>query len=243
MRQYERALNVYQMWDSSAADNLVEVDSVLLGQTEQGETTEAEKRDRETAETINWTNNYVPLEVDRIQKIFSKLSVHDTEITWDEMVRVFGKGRVASDMFLEDYLKHMSRMHEEKPQEFQQILKANPSMEEHPKLPKKWPMGDLRKIVTSGTFHLSTHDIDFVARYFDVGILLLQRGGAKIGNGVDFKGQCKDDTIYVLQATTNMKTLRPKRHFFRFVIYEKGVLEVPLLAIREKVRTASGICN
>lgn len=243
MRQYERALNVYQMWDSSAADNLVEVDSVLLGQTEKGDPAEPEKRERETAETINWTKNYVPLEVERIQKTFSKLSVHDTEITWDELVRVFGKGRVASDVFLEDYLKHMSRMHEEKPKEFQQIIKANPSIEEHPKIQKKWPMDDLRKIVTSGTFHLSTHDIDFVAQYFDVGILLLQRGGAKIGPGVDFKGKCKDDTIYVLQATTNMKTLRPKRHFFRFVIYEKGVLEVPLLAIREKVRNTFGICN
>ena len=243
MRQYERALNEYQIWDSSAADNLVDVDSIILEKTDQMDPGLASDTNKVGSDTIHWNNMYVPLEVERIQKLFPKLSVHDTEITWDEIVRVFGKGNVSSELFLEDYLKHMSDMYQQTPNEFHEILKANPSMGEHPKIPKKWPMEDLRKIVTSGTFHLCTHDIDFVARYFDVPILLLQRGGSKIGTGVDFKGECKDDTIYVLQATTNIKTLRPKRHMFRFVIYEKGVLEVPLLAIREKVRTAFGVCK
>lgn len=241
VRQYERALNVYQMWDSSAADNLVEVDSVILRAPERK--AEAAPKYREAAETIHWSQSYVPLEVERIQKLFPKLLVHDTEITWDEMVRVFGKGKVSSQVFLEDYLKHMGEMYETTPKEFHDILKANPNMSEYPKIPKKHPMEELRKIVTSATFHLCTHDIDFVARYFGVPILLLQRGGSKIGNGVDFKGKCKEDTIYVLQATTNTKTLRPNRHLFRFVIYERGVLEVPLLAIREKVRNAFGICS
>ena len=76
---------------------------------------------------------------------------------------------------------------------------------------------------------------------FEVPILLLQRGGGQIGNGIDFKGVCKHDFIYVLQAT-NMTKLPPKRHMFRFVVYERGVLEVPLLAINVKIREANKIC-
>jgi hypothetical protein len=133
-----------------------------------------------------------------------------------------------NDMFVND------------PKGFRELLQKNPNMSEHEKVDKKRPMDDLRKIVTSGNFYIGTFDIDFIANYFEVPILLLQRGGSQIGNGIDFKGDCKSDNVFVLQAT-NVDKSRPKRHMFRFVVYEKGVLDVPLLAINKKVRESQNM--
>lgn len=237
MKQYERALNMYQIWDSSAADNFIELDSVMISSFDK-----SVRRPNEVGKTIAWTNQYVPLDVARIRDLMPKLLVHDSEITWDEMVRVFGKGKVSADTFTEAYLSHMNDMFVNDPKGFRELLQKNPNMSEHEKVDKKRPMDDLRKIVTSGNFYIGTFDIDFIANYFEVPILLLQRGGSQIGNGIDFKGDCKSDNVFVLQAT-NVDKSRPKRHMFRFVVYEKGVLDVPLLAINKKVRESQNMCQ
>lgn len=241
MRHYERALNVYQIWESSAADNFVELESVMV-KAPSSVSNSAIGRPLAPAETIHWTNNYVPLEVVRIRDLMPKLLVHDSEITWDEMVRVFGRGKVSSERFVEDYLKHMGDLFAKEPRVFREMVGKNPNMSEHEKIDRNRPIEELAKIVSSGSFYLSTHDMDFVASYFEVPILLLQRGGSQIGNGIDFKGACKDDFIYVLQAT-NVSKPPPKRHMFRFVVHERGVLEVPLLAINKKIRDAHKICD